>query len=697
MKDVLSSDSLILVTSRHKDVLLRKGEAPIYKLKGLDSKHSEMLFCLHAFHNPQPVVGYEELVAKFLDVCDGLPLSLKVLGGMLYGKDLEYWKAQLGKISRTLRPDVQSRLKISYDSLDDEEKEIFLDIACFFIKEDKDVAIRVWDASNWAGKLNLQNLEDKCLVEIDSKNCITMHDHLRDMGRSLAAKEPLRRLWCPNENLSYNAFQPSSTQVRGINMVQQSCGQSSENPVDLGTCFAGMNGLQLLRAEGDCLGSISILLRKSSLLWLRWDNYPDCSLSSLPMKNLRVLQVAGDNLQTLCESENEAPVQLRELHIDAAKLQLPKSIGRLKHLEKIVLRCTMETLPEELFHVRSLKHLRLPTRMMRLPDSLANMTELQYIDLSGCTNLQTLPSFRNLTGIQHINLNGCEKLQMFPDSFGNLIRLKSLSLVGCRELKISSETLKGISSLEFLDLSHCDRLEKFPKQVARQHLLKIMKLQCPLLEELPPSLGNLKSLRELTLHCCHKLRDLPESVGELKQLRTLMIHNAGIKRLPVGVMELNELEILSVQYCPLIEIPFHTVSSQSSPDHIYKRMLRLKDLDLHGTRIKKLSFPPSCCPSLQRLNLSFCHELESVGALPTTLASLHLQECNSLEKITGLSDLARLRLLDISECNEIEDLPGVEKLMSLEELRGAFDCKRLKRNVRRAAEATIQANRNRKS
>jgi hypothetical protein len=102
-----------------------------------------------------------------------------------------------------------------------------------------------------------------------------------------------------------------TTWVRGINMVQQSPDQSSENPVELSSRFAGMSGLQLLRAEGDCLGSISKLLKQSNLLWLRWDGYPYRSLrSSIPMKNLRVLQVAGDKLETLWQSENEVHVKI---------------------------------------------------------------------------------------------------------------------------------------------------------------------------------------------------------------------------------------------------------------------------------------------------------------------------------------------------------------------------------------------------
>jgi hypothetical protein len=101
---------------------------------------------MSAFGQPHPVIGFDEMVEKFLKVCNGLPLSLKVLGALLRGKDdLRYWKAQLQKTSKILPRDIQSTLQISYDALDEVEKQIFLDIACFFIGEDRNTAIRIWD------------------------------------------------------------------------------------------------------------------------------------------------------------------------------------------------------------------------------------------------------------------------------------------------------------------------------------------------------------------------------------------------------------------------------------------------------------------------------------------------------------------------------------------------------------------------
>jgi hypothetical protein len=71
-------------------------------------------------------------------------LSLKVLGGHFVRRsDKEYWKRELVRLSTTLHGDIIEALKVSYDALNDEEKEAFLDIGCFLVGEETELAIRV--------------------------------------------------------------------------------------------------------------------------------------------------------------------------------------------------------------------------------------------------------------------------------------------------------------------------------------------------------------------------------------------------------------------------------------------------------------------------------------------------------------------------------------------------------------------------
>jgi Leucine-rich repeat (LRR) protein len=213
------------------------------------------------------------------------------------------------------------------------------------------------------------------------------------------------------------------------------------------------------------------------------------------------------------------------------------------------------------------------------------------------------------------------------------------------------------------------------------------------MEMLPPSLGNLKSLKQLILFG-GKWKCLLDCIGKLKQLTDLTIDCGRIKYLPADVRELNNLEILKVIKCPLSELPFGRVGNgggrkAASVDQsgliLLDSLLRLKHLDLQGTRIEELSFAEGVCPNLSKLDIGDCLELVEVGALRTTLISLDLDGCDALKKVTGLRGLAALRELDIRKC-EIVELSGLERLTSLVHLR-ASGCRKLK-NIRGLTQVT---------
>jgi hypothetical protein len=137
-------------------------------------------------------------------------------------------------------------LKISYDGLDEEEKQMFLDIACFFRGEDKDTVIRIWYRSGWEGSLGLWKLLNRCLVEVDSENCLRMHDHLRDLGRDLVEKEPPEcglRLWRPTDNLFHQLSGQSPVRILKLSTDFQ-------NSVVLSKlCMASFEFLKLCKNE----------------------------------------------------------------------------------------------------------------------------------------------------------------------------------------------------------------------------------------------------------------------------------------------------------------------------------------------------------------------------------------------------------------------------------------------------------------
>jgi len=97
---------------------------------------------------------------------------------------------------------VHKKLKISYDGLnDDTEKEIFLDIACFFIGMDRNDVIHILNDCNFFPEIGIHVLVERSLVTVDERNRLGMHDLLRDMGREIirekSPKDPEERsrLW----------------------------------------------------------------------------------------------------------------------------------------------------------------------------------------------------------------------------------------------------------------------------------------------------------------------------------------------------------------------------------------------------------------------------------------------------------------------------------------------------------------------
>ncbi|KAK9201023.1 hypothetical protein WN944_016224 [Citrus x changshan-huyou] len=87
-----------------------------------------------------------ELSEEVEHYANGNPLALQVLGSSLYQKSKEQWKDKLHKLKLITDPNIYKVLKISYDGLNWEEKEIFLDVACFFKGEDVDFVTRGTDA-----------------------------------------------------------------------------------------------------------------------------------------------------------------------------------------------------------------------------------------------------------------------------------------------------------------------------------------------------------------------------------------------------------------------------------------------------------------------------------------------------------------------------------------------------------------------
>ena len=192
--------SKIIITTRDKSVLESTRVEKIHKVEELDFQESLTLFSLNAFNEGYPQMGYKELSRRAVVYCKGVPLALIVLGSFLHSKSENEWDSALKKLEKIPKEEIQNVLRLSYDGLNDEEKGIFLDIACFFKGEKKEHVIDILDGCSFFAVIGMRSLHDKALINI-SAEFVWMHDLIQEMGWEIVRQESIEnpgnrsRLW----------------------------------------------------------------------------------------------------------------------------------------------------------------------------------------------------------------------------------------------------------------------------------------------------------------------------------------------------------------------------------------------------------------------------------------------------------------------------------------------------------------------
>lgn len=207
-QDWFHPGSKVMITTRCEQLLKTHKLYKVHKVEKLSEYESLILFSLHAFEEKYPKEGYLELSERVVHYCGGVPLALEVLGSCLFGRNVDVWESTLRKLEVIPNSIILRKLKISYDSLeDDHDKSLFLDIACFFVGKSKQYVSTILAGCDFYTELGIQNLVDRCLLTIDEHNKLIMHQILQDMGREIVREESpgdlgkRSRLWCAKESI----------------------------------------------------------------------------------------------------------------------------------------------------------------------------------------------------------------------------------------------------------------------------------------------------------------------------------------------------------------------------------------------------------------------------------------------------------------------------------------------------------------
>ncbi|XP_048137943.1 disease resistance protein RUN1-like [Rhodamnia argentea] len=420
------------------------------------------------------------------------------------------------KLKQAPHNKIRCSLEISYEALEYGAKQIFLDIACFFVNMKKTEAMYVWEACNLFSKVEIDVLVNRSLIEIVDHR-IWMHDQVRDFGREIVRRETIgkfgdqSRLWHPE-------MAPDIIQAkRGTENVEAFTSWKLRHNYKLTPedC-ANLRGARFLELDGQNLaGNFKIILPE--LRWLCWRNFPPkLQANNFVLNHLVVLKLSGDFTVEEWSKWVEMMVasKLKVLNLAGSKsfIKTP-CFSEFMSLERLVLK----DLP----------------RLVEIGWSIGKLERLVYLKIKRCPLLRELPQeIGSLTALRELILIECCSVCYLPDSIGNLRLLSRLIVEDIGLVEIG----RSIGKLE------------------RLVYLKIKR--CPLLRELPQEIGSLTALRELILIECCSVCYLPDSIGNLRLLSRLIMEDTGLVEIGRSIGKLKRLVYLKIKRCPLLrELP----------------------------------------------------------------------------------------------------------------------------------------------
>ncbi|CAN8267957.1 unnamed protein product [Cochlearia groenlandica] len=192
--DWFGPGSRIIVTTQDQKILKAVEIKLIYEVKYPSTNDALHIFCMNAFGQMSPKEGFTKLAIKVTQFQDKLPLGLKVMGSNCRGMSTDEWENALPKLTSHLDGDIEKVLMWSYDALTDEEKYLFLHIACFFNEKYTKHEVETYLARTIRNvRQGLVLLTERSLISIEG-NYISIHSLLVQLGKEIVRKESPRKL-----------------------------------------------------------------------------------------------------------------------------------------------------------------------------------------------------------------------------------------------------------------------------------------------------------------------------------------------------------------------------------------------------------------------------------------------------------------------------------------------------------------------
>ncbi|CAH1444350.1 unnamed protein product [Lactuca virosa] len=529
--------SRIIITTRDEQVLVAHRAKLILDVNLLSEEEAICLFSRYAFGGEIPIQGYEELSEQVVRYAAGLPLTIKVLGSFLCGKNKSEWIDALERLKTIPLKETLQILELSYNNLEEDYKEIFLNIACLLKGWSKDLAIEVLESCGFHGRNGLKVLEQKSLITIGKPyEFVGMHDHIEEMGRNIVRRlhpdkpEKHSRLWIDDEIKDILA---NDLGTKATRYIQFKLMGGNFEIVMKG--LRKMKELRFLHMSQDIMHNFGGEWKydnvsqyfPNALQYLHWYRYPLWALpNTFQANNLVTLRMVKSRIVQLWEGgEKKVLNKLKILDLSYSKLTT-LSLGLSPNLEALSLR-----------GCRDLVELHM----------LNGCRKLKSIDLSD-SNLKTI-DLRPAVNLELLHLKGCNALVELRLPNGCL-KLISVNLSGS---KLKTIDLHSCVNLELLHLKDCNALVELhmPRKCLNLRSLTLTNSQLRTLD-----IGWTPNLEDLDLNYCYDLKDLHMADKCLK-LTSLNISHSKLKTFDLGLTpNLKKLDLKECKNLLQLHVPF---------------------------------------------------------------------------------------------------------------------------------------------
>ncbi|CAH1431548.1 unnamed protein product [Lactuca virosa] len=469
-RDWFGEGSRIIITTRDEHVLTGHKVDVIHKISLLNNDESMKLFYKHAPCGHKPVEDYELLSKNVVSYAGGLPLALRVLGRFLCDKEMNEWRSALDRLKEIPDANILEKLKISFDGLKTVEKQLFLDIACFFrgrYKEEEEIMM-ILDACGYHPVIGIKVLVQKALISITEYGKFELHDLVEEMAHYIVRGEQSNnpdmhsRIWKGEDVLNICAMD-ATTNLDKVEAIHVELSKSHEQQRVLQVA-ANMKKLRWI--------DLNLYLAKAELVIMP-ENFPARELCCVTLRWLKAKQ--------LWEGCKFLP-NLRMIKLDyLTNLIMTPDFDGLPNLERFIVEGSscLEEIHPSFGHLEKLVYvaIRLCSSLKMVPH-ITRSKRLETLVLSNCGSFNNfLPHNVNHIGVWFFS--GClRKLDLSFCKLGDgdirsaagweLPNLKELNLIGNRFVRLDFSLLR-LPRLKWLDVSYCNdlvKLSELPPSIA---------------------------------------------------------------------------------------------------------------------------------------------------------------------------------------------------------------------------------------